>query len=178
MHQLKQKLCALSVAICMMLIGACGWHLRGLEPLPEEFKSLYLSIPNEGSELSRSLKRSLKSLGVDLVESAKDAPYTLAITNISNNRRTVSTNGRGKAAEYELTTVISYEIKNSAAETLLGPDKVSAEKIYLFDPDNVVSAFEEEQILRKEMQRDLIQQIIRRYQAIKSPEPAATTEES
>lgn len=177
MHQLKQKVRALLVATTVVLVvSACGWHLRGMEPLPEEFQSLYLSTPNENSELSRSLKRSFRTLGVNLVESAKDAPYTLAITNVSKNRRTVSTSGRGKAAEYELTTVIAYEIKNSAAETVLGPDKVTAEKIYLFDPENVVSAFEEEQLLRKEMQRDLIQQIIRRYQALKAPEATATEE--
>ncbi|MCF7981656.1 MAG: hypothetical protein K9K86_06700 [Pseudomonadales bacterium] len=174
MHQLQKKIITLLVLAGTLSISACGWHLRGSEPLPEEMQTLYLSIANENSDLSRSLKRSLKTLGVTLTEKSADAPLTLAITNVDNQRRTVSTSSRGKAAEYELTTFITYELKNKQGETLFGPDTVSAEKIYLFDPNQVVSAFEEEQLLRQEMQRDLIQQLIRRYQASRTAAPEAS----
>lgn len=167
MQKLQQQWLTLSLLFVTLLFSGCGWHLRGYEPLPEEMKSLYLSIPNETSELSRSLKRSLKSMGVDLVDSAAQAKMTLAVTDIKHNRRTISTSGRGKAAEYELTSLLTYEIKDSAGERLFGPDTVSAEKVYLFDPNRVVSAFEEEQLLREEMQRDLISQLLRRYRAAK-----------
>lgn len=174
MQQLQQKLFALFIIGGLLVLSSCGWHLRGVEPLPEEFKTLYLSVPNETSELSRSLKQSLRAMGVNLTDKATDAAMTLAITDVKNNRRTVSTSGRGKAAEYELTSLLTYEIRNNEGATLYGPDTVSAEKIYLFDPNSVVSAFEEEQILRKEMQRDLIQQLMRRYQAAKVTAPESS----
>jgi len=167
MQQRQQWLPAFSLLLATLLLSACGWHLRGYQPLPEELKTLYLEVPNENSKLTRSLRRSLKSMGVTLVDSAAQAKVTLVIDDIQHKRRTVSTSGRGKAAEYELTSILTYSIHDANGERLLGPDTISVEKVYLFDPDRVVGAFEEEQLLREEMQRDLITQLIRRYRAAK-----------
>lgn len=170
LQKLSKQFIALLFLAGTIALSACGWHLRGNEPLPEDMQVLYLSITNENSDLSRSLQRSLQALGVTLVAKSTEAPLTLAITEIDNQRRTISTSSRGKAAEYELTTYITYELRNKLGERLFGPDTVSAEKIYLFDPNKVVSAFEEEQLLRQEMQRDLVRQLIRRYRASRTTE--------
>ena len=172
MQVFKRASITLLVLLPALLLSACGWHLRGAEVLDEQLKSLYVDVPGEHVQLNRSLKRSLKAMGVELTSTAKDAPLTLSITKVSDKRRTISTSGRGKAAEYELTSIIGYRISNSDGETLQGPTQVTAEKVYLFDPNNVVSAYEEEQILRQEMQRDLIRKIIRRYQALRPGEAA------
>ncbi len=177
MQALKRSFYTLLILLPVFLVSACGWHLRGVEALDEQLKTLYIDVPGDHVELSRTLKRSFKSMGVQLTETAKEAPLTLTISQVSDKRRTISTSGRGKAAEYELTSIIGYRITNSEGLILQGPAQVSAEKVYLFDPNNVVSAYEEEQILRQEMQRDLIQKIIRRYQAVR-PGEAATQADS
>lgn len=176
MQSIKRGLYTLLVLLPALMASACGWHLRGGEVLDERLKLLHLEVPGDQPELHRSLQRSFKSMGVQLADQASDAPLRLKLTRVSDKRRTISTSGRGKAAEYELTSIITYIITDRSGKILQGPSQVSAEKVYLFDPNNVVSAYEEEQILRKEMQRDLVQKIMRRYQALRPGEYSEATE--
>jgi outer membrane lipopolysaccharide assembly protein LptE/RlpB len=59
---------------------------------------------------------------------------------------------------------------------LIAPTLLSTERTYFYNSNNATSAFEEENLLREEMQRDLVQQLIRRYRAIKPSTQATETE--
>lgn len=158
----------LALMVGLLGLSACGWHLRGAQPIPEELKTLHLSVPGEYAQLKRTLKRSLRTFGVNVQEQAGDAPLSLEVIELDNHRRTVSTSSRGKDAEYELTTYLTYQLKDKQGTVLLGPETISTERIYLFDPNRVASSSEEERLLRAEMQEALIQILIRRYQATRT----------
>ena len=168
---------ALIVSFCLLLITACGWHLRGTQPLPVDLQTLYLQTSDPYSDLSKSLRRGLKAAGVTLVPAADDAPYTLSILGQDTNRRTISTTERGKVAEYELTVQLRYSIK-AGAKTVLGPDAIDTTRVYVFDENNVASTYEEEQLLISEIQRDLVQQLIRRYQSLSASKDSEAGNES
>jgi len=163
---LKTKLLAVT-ALFTILLNGCGWHLRGSEPLPKQLQSLQLQTASENSVFARSLRRSLESMNVALSESASNATYRLNVSGISQTRRTLSTTGTARVAEYSLTSALTYSVYNQEGEQLITPTRLSAEKIYLYNPANAVSSYEEESLLREEMQRELVQQLIRRYRAIK-----------
>lgn len=157
-----------SLVALMVFLSACGWHLRGDRPIPDDLRVLHLKTANPDSELSRSLQQAFTKLGVTLTKSAGEgAPLSLFTSELREQRRAVSTSGRGKDAEYALTSSLDYQVKNPAGQITSGPVTLSVEKVYLFDPDNVLGSHEEEQLLRREMQRDLVQQLLRRYRALK-----------
>jgi len=172
MQLLKFKFLSTALLAGALLLQGCGWHLRGAQSLPPELQSLHLQTVSENSKFSRSLKRSLTAMDVTLADAPSGAPYTLSVSDIRKSRRTVSTTGSAKVAEYALTSTLTYSVNNQEGEQLIEPTRLSTEKIYLFNRSNAVSAFEEEHLLREEMQRDLVQQLIRRYRAIK---PVMTT---
>lgn len=173
MHLSKFKFLLTSLLVGTLFIQGCGWHLRGSQPLPAELKTLNLQTASQNSKFSRALKRAFKTMDVNLTDSISDAPYTLSVSNIHDDRRVLSTTGTAKVAEYVLTSAITYSVKDSSGEKLAGPSVITTEKTYLYNRDNAVSSFEEEKLIREEMQRDLIQQLIRRYRALK---PATGTE--
>ena len=154
---------ALTVLLAL-IIASCGWHLRGIEPLAEELQVLHLDAREPDGDFARALRRSLTATGVSLLESRDEAPIVLEVSPAENQRRTISTSDLGKAAEYQLTTSIDFRVLNAAGEEILGPERLLVEKVYVFDRLNVASTYEEEQLLRSEMRRDLVQQLIRRYQ--------------
>lgn len=172
MHLSKFKLLAMAALAGVMLLQGCGWHLRGSQPLPEQLQLLHLQTASENSNFARSLRRSLKSMDVTLTDSASNAPYRLNVSGISHKRRTLSTTGTARVAEYALTSSLTYSVYNQEGEQLVSPTRLSTEKIYLYNPANAVGSYEEENLLREEMQRELVQQLIRRYRAIK---PVTTT---
>lgn len=159
-----------SLATLIIFLSACGWHLRGNEPLPDNLRILHLQTADPNSELSRSLKRALTTLGTTFKPMAQKPPLSLSISKLSEQRRSVSTGSRGKDAEYALISSISYQVKNSAGKITAGPTTLSVEKVYLFDSNNVLGSYEEERLLRHEMLRELVQQLLRHYRALKTTE--------
>ena len=172
MRLLKFKLLTATILAGALLLQGCGWHLRGSQALPPELQSLHLQTASDNSKFARSLKRSLKAMDVSLADAATGAPYTLSVSDISKSRRTISTTGSAKVAEYALTSTLTYSVNNQEGEQLVPPTQLSTKKTYLYDRNNALGAFEEENLLREEMQRDLVQQLIRRYRAIR---PSVTT---
>ena len=176
MHLLKFKWLSTTLLASAILLQGCGWHLRGSQALPPELQSLHLQTASDSSKFSRSLKRSLKAMDISLADSTSGAPYTLSVSEITQKKRTLSTTRSAKVAEYELTSTITYAIHTREGEQLTAPSQLGIEKTYLYNSNNAVSSFEEESLLRQEMQRELVQQLIRRYRAI-SPTPSTAVED-
>ena len=175
MHLSKFKFLLVSLLAGALFLQGCGWHLRGAQPLPAELQTLHLKIASENSTFARALKRSFKTMDVTLADATSDAPYTLSVSGIRNDRRVLSTTGTAKVAEYVLASSITYSVSDANGEKLVEPTLISTEKTYLYNRNNAVSSYEEENLLREEMQRDLIQQLIRRYRAL-SPATAPVSE--
>lgn len=150
-----------------LFLQGCGWQLRGNQAFPPALQSLYLQTARENSDFTRALKRSLKAMDVNLVSSLTDAPYNLSVSDIHKTTRTLSTTSAAKVNEYALKSSIIFSVKDQQDNPLIAPTQLSVEKSYLYNSSNAVSSYEEEALLRREMQRDLIQQLIRRYRAIK-----------
>lgn len=175
MPPLNLKSLTVGILAGALFLQGCGWHLRGAQALPPELQSLHLQTASDTSKFARALKRSLTAMDVTLTDATTGAPHTLKVSNISKSRRTISTTGSAKVAEYALTSTLTYSINNQEGEQLVPPTQLSTKKTYLYDSNNALSAFEEENLLREEMQRDLVQQLIRRYRAIR---PVITTVET
>lgn len=177
MPLLNLKSLSIGILAGTLALQGCGWHLRGSQALPPQLQTLHLQTASQTSEFTRSLKRSLEAADVSLVESSAAAPYTLKISPVSNTKRTLSTTGSAKVAEYELTSSITYAIQNREGEQLVAPTQLNRVKTYLYNSNNAISSFEEENLLREEMQRDLIQQLMRRYRALSNSAPTVVEEE-
>jgi len=176
MPLLNLKSLTVGILAGALFLQGCGWHLRGAQPLPSELQTLHLQTASETSDFARALKRALKASDVTLVDSSTGAPYSLLVSGINQTTRTISTTGTAKVAEYELTSSVTFSVNSQEGEKLVAPTLLSVEKSYLYNSANAVSAYEEESLLRKEMQRDLVQQLIRRYRGIKPATETAETE--
>lgn len=175
MHLSKFKFLLVSLLAGALFLQGCGWHLRGAQPLPAELQTLHLQTTSESSKFSRALNRAFRAMDVNLTDSISDAPHSLSVSNIYNDRRVLSTTSTAKVAEYLLTSTIIYSVSDASGEKLVEPTSISTEESYLYNSDNAISSYEEESLLREEMQNELIQQLIRRYRAL-NPATGAVTE--
>ncbi len=153
-----------------LLTTACGWHLRGAIVLPDDFKNLYIS--NQASpSLAQDVGNILRSAGVEIVDSRIDAQYTLHLLEQRNDKRTAGVGGDGLANAYELFTEVDYKIVGQNGLELVPQSTATAIRSYNFETGQVLSANEEEKILRKEMNNDIVQQIAR---SLRYAKPAQT----
>ncbi|AZD82064.1 LPS assembly lipoprotein LptE [Pseudomonas chlororaphis] len=156
---IKRNLLVMGLAV---LLSACGFQLRGTGTTELAIKELDLSARNAYGETVTQLRQVLQNSGVKVYAGA---PYKLVLTREQESQRSLSYAGAGRSAEYELTTVLNYEIQGQNNLSLLS-DKLQVQKVYIHDGNNLVGSDQESLEVRKEMRRDLVQNMMLRLQLL------------
>lgn len=147
------------------LLSGCGFHLRGSVDLPANYQRMAIEGVSEYSTLGLNLKRSLRGNGVEVVE-ATAAQVILKLSQVSYQRRLLSVSAvSGKTAEYELHYSLTMSVRDRQGNVLLSEQPLQQLRDYVFDQNNVLGTDNQEAQLRKDMERDLVGQILRRLQA-------------
>jgi LPS-assembly lipoprotein len=149
--------------LTLSLLVGCGWHLRGVTPLPDGYRVLY--IQGGSNDIRQTLRQQLEFNGAIITASAADAPVQLIIEDYDIEKRTLSINSNGQVAEYELNAILSASIVRTLSE-----DKrslaVNARRTLANDVNNVVATQQEETQTRDDLKTDLITRLIRRLQSL------------
>ena len=152
-------------------VAGCGFQLRGSSgQYNMPFQSIYLAFP-ETSPLGTELKRNLRA--GDAVRIENDASRAQALFDVLGETRgksVLSLNSLGRVREYALSYTLVFRVRDANNKELLGPTEITLRRNIAFDESQVLAKESEEQLLYRDMQADLVQQILRRLAAIK---PAA-----
>ena len=160
-----------SVVLAAAVLAGCGFQLRGTNGqynLP--FQSIWLSFP-ETSPLGTELKRNLRAAETVRIES--DASRAQALFDVlaeSRGKTILSLNSLGRVREYTLSYTLVFRVRDANNRELLAPTELTLRRNIAFDESQVLAKESEEALLYRDMQSDLVQQILRRLAAIK---PAA-----
>lgn len=154
----------LAVLLALQL-NACGFHLRGAVELPEVMARTHVE-GGAGSDLYYELENALINAGAEVVASAEAATGTLTLHKQQVQRRVLSVDSLGRAAEYELTLQLAFSLKDSAGKIIADNERLSIVRDYSFDPDSVLAKGDEEAALRREMNRFAVAQMLRRLQSL------------
>ena len=149
-------------------LSACGFQLRGSAgQYSMPFKSIYLAFP-ETSSLGTELKRNLR--GGDLVDVVTDpakAEARFEVLSEGRGKQILSLNSQGRVREYLLTYTLVFRVRDAKGAELLGPTEISLKRPLTFNETQVLAKESEEALLYRDMQTDLVQQILRRLAAVK-----------
>ena len=150
---IKRNLLVMGLAV---LLSACGFQLRGTGTNELAIKELDLSARNAYGEVVTQLRQVLESSGVKVYSGA---PYKLVLTDEQESQRILSYAGAGRTGEYQVSTVLSYDIRGESNLTLLS-DKLEVQKIFIHDGSNLVGSDQEANDARKETRRELVLSLI------------------
>lgn len=154
----------LSAFLIIALMSGCGFQLRGTADIPPALRAMAVTSTDGNSDILRELRRSLLASDVTLLESPGGA-YELVVGAEDSSERILSVNANARAGEYEITMTVPFQLRNGAA-TLLGPEILVVEKVYLADPNSAVAKAEERELMETEMRRELVNRILRRLQTV------------
>ena len=156
---IKRNLLVMGLAV---LLSACGFQLRGTGTTELAIKELDLSARNAYGETVTQMRQVLESSGVKVYTGA---PYKLVLTDEQENQRILSYAGAGRTGEYQVTTVLNYDIRGKNNLDLLS-DKLEVQKIFMHDGNNLVGSDQEAATARGETRRELIQRMMLRLQQL------------
>jgi LPS-assembly lipoprotein len=166
----SRKWPCLLLVTCGLLLSSCGFHLRGTGryELPPAFSTLRVRV--EGSQLQNdpllvAMRNALRTQTDARIEDTAEAP-TLLLFGEHSDSQVLSVSSIGKVDEYLLKYEVSFRLTGKDNKPLAGPETVRLQRDYTFDRFNVLAKEREEQELRQAMQRDAVQQILRRLSRI------------
>lgn len=154
------------VFLFALALSACGYQLRGVADL--SFKKLY--IQGATLSISKDLKKSLKTNGIQLVDNAEQADLLLELLSESNEKRILSLSGTGVVREYELNYHANFRIREPASPTWSQPQIVQTRRNYSYSDSALLGKAEEEAMLNLDMHKDAVREVLRRLTSFK---PAA-----
>ncbi|HRP23710.1 MAG TPA: LPS assembly lipoprotein LptE [Thauera sp.] len=147
-----------------LLLSGCGFRLRGPQAL--DFATVHINTPAQ-TELGAQLRRQIATSGTTtVVEDAAAAEARLQILANSRGREILSLTGAGKVREYQLTQTLRFQLIDKDGRSLLPPTNLSARREYTFDDSQVLGKEQEEALLYRDMQADLVQQLMRRLAVV------------
>ncbi|WP_339525340.1 LPS-assembly lipoprotein LptE [Pseudomonas sp. EL_65y_Pfl2_R96] len=156
---IKRNLLVMGLAV---LLSACGFQLRGTGTTELAIKELDLSARNAYGETVTQLRQVLESSGVRVYTGAS---YKLVLTDEQESQRILSYAGAGRTGEYQVTTVLNYDIRGQGNLPLLS-DKLEVQKVFIHDGNNLVGSDQEANDARREIRRELVQQMMLRLQQL------------
>lgn len=160
----------LLLAFSLTLLTACGFQLRGAYTLP--YDSLYLALPDY-SEIGAELRRAIRaSASTTLTERAEEAQARFVPTAEARERVILSLSGTGRVRELRLRYRYGYRIVDAKGLDLIPPGNIELTRDMTYDDSNVLSKEQEEALLWRDMQSDMVQQLMRRLTAVKPVPPA------
>ncbi len=165
------------VLLLLLLLGSmtsCGFALRGSDVISVRFDTLQLNLSQPNSEFSRLLRRSLEvsDVSTELVSGTEEEILasslpTLAVRDEQVSARPVTVNSRARAAQYEMRLSITIALGQSN-QILIEPETLFVDRTYFEDIENIAGNREEVEIIAAEMRRELVNQLMRRLEAVDS----------
>ncbi len=163
----RQILCT---ALLLPLGGltGCGFQLRGAPDFA--FDSIYVNGAN--SAFTNELKRNLRAQGtVQVVEELAKRDTADVILDILADLRektVVGVNATGQVREFQLRTRIRYRLRTPKGREITPDTELLLQRDISFNESAVLAKEAEEGQIYRDMQSDLVQQMLRRLAAVKT----------
>jgi LPS-assembly lipoprotein len=158
---------AFALMLLALTVSACGFKLRGSDgQFNMPFKSIYLGFA-DNSPLGTELKRNLRAVGTEVLSEAPKAEALFDVVAEARGKSILSLNSQGRVREYLLTYTLVFRVRDPKGAELLQSTDISLKRSISFNEKQILANESEEALLYRDMQTDLVQQILRRLAAIK-----------
>ena len=152
--------------LASLLLGGCGFKLRGAQSYT--FQTLAI-MPNPGGplaiELRRSFGNSVRVLAPD--EPLSQAQVVLDILQEQREKSVVGVSSSGQVREFQLRIRVKFRVRNREGDELTPDAVIVQQRDMSFSESAVLAKEAEEVLLYRDMQSDIVQQLMRRLAAIK-----------
>lgn len=155
------------VSLLIFTLSACGWHLRGSSSGEDKLAmttplDLVIITKDDHSPLINSMRQSLRNYKITEVTATNANSLTLNIERELFDKRTAGVGSDALTSAYEITLRVGYSVSN--ASSIITPLNTTARvsRTYNYNVDNANSAAQEEELVLREMRRELAQTILRR----------------
>ena len=152
-------------------LAGCGFHLRGSGSGMLPYQTMYIALPDT-ADVNIWLQRYIKASGsTQIVDDGKAAEAVFQQLSDNRQKTILSVNAQGRVREYRLQLTYIFRIVNAKGQVLVPENEISLNRDITFDDSNILAKDIEEGLLWRDMNNDLVSQIMRRLAIVKPRNP-------
>ena len=150
----------------LVTLAGCGFRLRGTADVP--FQTLY--VPNSDSGIALDLKRNVQAgTQAKVVDDAKQAEAVLVFSEEFREKNILSLTSQGRVREFQLRYRVGFRVHDGKGGEFIPQTSIALTRDITFNDTDVLAKEAEEQLLFRDMQTDMVQQIMRRLAVSRKP---------
>ena len=148
-------------------LAGCGFELRKAP----DFAFRSIAIP-AGTPMANELRRTISSAGdVQVVGRQLPVDQAQVVLDLLAELRekvVVGLNASGQVREFQLRSIVRFRLRTPQGRELIPETELVQQRNISFNESAVLAKEAEETLLYRDMQTDLVQQLMRRLAAVKS----------
>ena len=153
----------------VLLTAGCGFRLRGTPNFA--FKSIYVNAP-AGSGLGDDLRRALTANSALRVisnpQQMLEADVILDVLADQREKTVLGTSSAGQVREFQLRMLFSFRLRTPQDRELMELTELQQQRDISYNESAALAKENEEALLYRDMQSDLVQQIMRRLSSVRA----------
>lgn len=151
-----------------VLLAGCGFQLRQAPHFA--FGSIYINAASS-SALGNELRRTIAAGGnVAVVDEARATSAQVVLDLVGDQREkvVVGLNTSGQVREFQLRTRVKFKLRTPQGKELIPETELLQQRDISFNESAALAKEAEENLLYRDMQTDIVQQLMRRLAAVKT----------
>ena len=158
---------AFASIVVFALLAGCGFQLRGQATLP--FSTFY--IPPTGGLMVELRRNVAAGTQTKLVSDAKQAEAVFTLLHELREKVILSLDTNGRVREFQLRYRVGFQVADPKGGMYIEPSEIFLTRDVSFNDAQILAKESEESLLYRDMQTDIIQQLVRRIAASKLRAP-------
>ena len=129
-------------------------------------------MPGATAGIALDLKRNIENgTRARVVDDPKSAQALLQVTEEARSREILSLTSAGRVREFQLRYRVGFRVHDGKGGEFVPASVIQLTRDLTYSDAEILAKEQEEQLLFRDMQSDMVQQILRRLAAAKPPAP-------
>jgi LPS-assembly lipoprotein len=154
-------------ALAAAALGGCGFKLRQAPVFA--FQTLVAPLP-DASPLRRELRQALVAVGLQVFDAPPPtgADAVLEVLADQREKSVVGSTAAGQVREFQIRTRFRFKLSTPKGKVLIDDSEILLQRDISYSETLALSKVDEEAQLYRDMQTDIVQQVLRRLAAVRS----------
>ncbi|MEX0901064.1 MAG: LPS assembly lipoprotein LptE [Gammaproteobacteria bacterium] len=153
------------LACACVVVAACGFQLRGSDPVHPALSPLAIDAVRSGSVLLPPLRRALADAGVEVVQDAARARVTLHINADMAGERVIAVTPQGQPREAEVFYTVEFQLVDARGDLLLDR-AVTLRREFAISERDILGKTHEADVLADALVHDMVRNMVRQLAAV------------
>ena len=152
----------LALLLLSLLVSGCGFHLRGMIDRPRWLNNVAIIIEQTQRDLAPLLQNQLQAYNIQVNPDPLLANYWLIIESDYIQKNISSISSSTTPRQYQLIYTVRFKLQRANGEEIMSSTPIVATRQVTINSDRILGSTDEEELLKSEMRRDAVIQIINR----------------